>query len=234
MHQKPKEVQPLFTTKTLDFDRKRQPQPPPKKRKRPVPATPALSFDPKQNRIRSGRQDLVPPTPTSSCITPSDSCNGGSYEESSAFTGAPPQYIFQPQPTFDPASHKRPRVFSAPPHSYSGTSSTEMHSNLAEYDSPLSCTSSSSPATSDQSPTHFSDNTGCDGFDCQMQPTPEVLCPSYSYGNAAYGGVPNETQLYTRDSGVLDYPIPYHEPNYAGATPNTAPPHPTRNWHPPS
>ena len=235
LHQKPKEVQPLFTTKILDFDRKRLPQPPRKKRTRPAPVTPALSFDPKQNRIRSGRQDPAPPTPTSSCITPSDSSNGGSYEEPSAFTfsGAPQEahYAFQHQPVYDSAPHKRPRVFSGPTHSYSGTSSTEMNSNLAEYDSPLSCTSSSSPATSDQSPTHFSDNVGCDGFNCQLQPTPEVLCPSYSYSNAAYGGVSNETQLYTRDPGVLPYPIPYHEPNYAGVTPNTAPP---RNWPPPS
>ncbi|KAL4080298.1 hypothetical protein V8B97DRAFT_1931492 [Scleroderma yunnanense] len=228
-HTRSREPKPLFTTEALALDRKKQPQPQPKKRKRPPPATPALSFDPKQNRIRSGRQDPSP-TFTTSCPTPSDSSNGGSYEEPADFAFDPPQeppYAFQPQ--VNDLASKRPRVFSGPTAPYPGASSTEMTANLAEYDSPLSCTSSSSPATSDQSPTRFSEHSACDGLNCYMQPSPEMF-PSY----AAYGSVPNETQLYARDSGVLSYPMPYHESNYAGATASTTAPSVGRShWYPP-
>lgn len=193
------EPRPLFTTAALPLDRKKQPQPQPKKRKRPSPVTPPLNFDPKQSRIRSGRQDVVPPTPSLSCMTSPDRSQGDQYEDSSDFTphnGSP--YNAQPPIASDLECHKRPRVFSQTI-SCLPTAGTEMGAAVEPY-SPSAHTPSP-PAMSNQSPTY---------------PTENVDYEEYYHSCCA--NVPMDGYQYPLDPV---YPSQTYDPDYTRAMPNS-------------
>ncbi|KAF8556114.1 hypothetical protein OG21DRAFT_1495783 [Imleria badia] len=149
-----KESRPLFITTPLPSFREKKAAPlPKKKRKRAEPTTPAFSFDPKRSVVPSGKQD-----PVSSSVHSRPSTS-----ESSASSQDEPQTTpFSDHETYDQLynahdAQKRPRIFpgcsSIEPSSsfYSDTPCTDI-SPPDFQDSPVSYTSSSSPAPSDQSP----------------------------------------------------------------------------------
>ncbi|KAG6334943.1 hypothetical protein ID866_4141 [Astraeus odoratus] len=230
---KPREQRPLFTTEALPTDRKRPPPSKPKKRKQPTPPTPALSFDPKQSRIRSGRQDPTPPTPSSS-LSPSDSSFSGSFEEPNAFAlDSPSQSLYGSETPAEYDSSCKWIHVAFMTTGYSSTSTPAMPATSTEYDSPLAYASSSSPATTDHAPTHLSENPGYEGLNCQMPPAADALYQSYSYGGAAYGDASDDPYIYGREHGTMGYQLAYQDPSYAVATPNTVPSYTRGHWHPP-
>ncbi|KAI6121447.1 hypothetical protein F5141DRAFT_1061187 [Pisolithus sp. B1] len=226
-HAKPRDTRPLFTTEALPTERKPRPQPQPKKRTRTPPSTSVLTFNPKENRIRSGRQDPSPLTARFSPGTP----NGGSLEERADFPpyGTTNELPFSSEPHigYDSLPHKRPRVFSDPSSSRQAPPNHEMASPSLEYDSPLSYTSSSSPATSDQSPTTFPEGPGYE-TNLQISPTSENLYHSPPYSPAVQG---DEQYVYGH-VGVANYSIPYPDTNYGRVAPNGVPSY-TANYRPP-
>ncbi|KAF9230704.1 hypothetical protein BU15DRAFT_68977 [Melanogaster broomeanus] len=228
-------VKPPFTTDPLPQAReKRQPAQPLKKRKRAEPTTPLLSFDPRRSAIPSGRQD-PPLAPTTYSGPPTSEYSTRSFDE-------PQTAPFSDHEPRDPSyelqhgcdAHKRPRIFAqCPPigqplSSYPATPSTDindMNSGPAEfYDSPVSHTSSSSPAQSDQSHTYPPD------FPVGDYPR-QVQAPSQMYlnNNAAYV---QPTVVHQDSYGyVMDpcedrpgqgYPVQYPDSTYANAR---LPPH---------
>lgn len=225
-HAKPKDTKPLFTTEALPTERKRRPQPQPKKRTRPPPSTPVMTFNPKQNRIRSGRQD---PTPLTAPFSPETS-NGGSLVERADLQlyGTTNEIPFssESQIGYDSLCRTRPRVFSDPSSSCQAPPNHEMTSSPLEYDSPLSYTSSSSPATSDQSPTTFPEGPGYETANLQISPTGDNLYHSYS------PAVQGDEQYVYGHVGVANYPIPYPDTNYGRVAPNAVPSY-AANYPPP-
>ncbi|KAI6032887.1 hypothetical protein F5J12DRAFT_189133 [Pisolithus orientalis] len=227
-HTKTKEIKPLFTTDALPTERKRRLQTQTKiKRTRPPPTTPALTFHPFQNRIRSGRQDPSLPTARYS----PDTSNGGSFEERAEHTphSATNELPFTPEP-YDPLSHTRPRAFD-PSVACQAPPNHEMNPPSLEYDSPLSYTSSSSPTTSDRSPTNFPEGSGYEIANFQISPTSEDFYHSHSYSPAVQGD--EQYHLYG-NVGVVNYPISYPDTNYGGVAPNAVPSYTTSYRPPPS
>lgn len=227
-HTKTKETKPLFTTEALPTERKPRTQHQPKKRTRPPPSTPVLTFDPKQNRIRSGRQE---PSPLTGRFSP-EASRGGSLEERADLPayGTPTESPLSSEPIgHDSLSHKRPRVFSNSSVSCQASPNQDMTSASLEYDSPLSYTSSSSPATSDQSATTFPEGSGYEMANFQISPTGEDFYPSHSYSPAVQG---DEQYLYG-SVGHVNYPIPYPDTNYGRVAPNAVPSYAT-SYRPPT
>ena len=189
----PKGMKPLLTCEPLPDDReKKPPAQPPKKRKRLVPATPALSFDPKRNHVPSGRQE--PPAPSPILPRPPAS--------------EPPTILYdEPTPFADREIHgqfcngrdaqKRPRIFSGRSSTEHSTSAYPDATDVSDissgppdfYDSPVSHTSSSSPAPSDQSP-------------CAAEFAVQVV--DHAQPIYAYGG-----QVYVQQSVVHQDPYAY-------------------------
>ncbi|KAG2150856.1 hypothetical protein DEU56DRAFT_778836 [Suillus clintonianus] len=185
------ELKPLFTLKPLSFsDREKKPSPPPRKRRRQIiPETPALTFNPSQRMIPSGRQEPTQ-TPVSQ-LTPISSTNEF-FDEADD----------QPPPDTSAHAHstasKRPRASSGSDDSpqlpsYPATYYNFRYADPADhYDSPLSG-SSSSPATSyGSSPAHH--HYGADG---ERQPFHQEMtgqhCADYTqpprrevYGDPSY------------------------------------------------
>ena len=212
LRQKPKEMKPLFSTGPLPRDREKRPAvQTQKKRKRVTPATPALTFDPKCSFIPSGRQD--PPSSPPTLRRPPAS------ESSTSPHDDPQTTPFVDRETHDQSysgydAQKRPRFFSkcsSTEHStssYPNTPCTDMSSGPPEFhDSPVSNTSSSSPAPSDQSP--CAAESAVQVFD-YVRP----VQPMYPYGGQAY------VQQYVAHQSPYGYPM------------GPCPDHLTQDYHP--
>ncbi|KAG2031583.1 hypothetical protein BDR03DRAFT_1003069 [Suillus americanus] len=152
------ELKPLFTQKPLSFsDREKKPSPPPRKRRRQaVPETPALTFNPSQRMIPTGRQE-PPQTPVSQ-TTPISSTNE-----------CPPGWVsdeVDDQPPPDTSVYSHPTAFKRPRTSSGSNDSPQFPSYPATYynfrtpdtadhqDSPLSGGSSSPDNSFGSSPVH--------------------------------------------------------------------------------
>lgn len=146
----------MFTQAPLNFsDREKKPAQPARKRRKQSPKTPALTFDPLQRMIPSGRQDSPVQTPAS-------------YQEQPtpiSATNEFPDFIDEVDdclasgitaPSHSTTS-KRPRAQSGSDESLQTPSYPVPYSNLRfedHYESPSSGGSSSSPATSYGSSPH--------------------------------------------------------------------------------
>ncbi|KIJ67643.1 hypothetical protein HYDPIDRAFT_26063 [Hydnomerulius pinastri MD-312] len=240
-HTKSKDMKPLLTHEPLaQYREKTQTAPPPKKRKRPEPSTPALTFHPRDSIIPSGRLNPSAPTPTSPRPSLSDSSTSGSLDSLHVTAYNEPEALdrpYNPEPVYD--AHKRPRIFAdyppivqptSPFTATPATDMTDMNSASVEfYDSPVSCTSSSSPSTSDQSPTranHFTVQT--EGYACHSTAPQEM----HSYDNRMFihpTVVYPQPYLYPvdprQDRAPQNYPV--HQfippnPTYVEAAPHVA------------
>lgn len=151
------ELKPLFTQKPLSFsDREKKPSSPPRKRRRQVvPDTPAMTFNPSQRMIPTGRQE-PPQTPVSQTapISSTNECPDWVSDE-----------VDDPPPP-DTSVYSHPAVSKRPRTSSSGDGSAQFPSYPATYynfrtpdtadhqDSPLSGGSSSSVNSFGSSPIH--------------------------------------------------------------------------------
>ncbi|KAG2132434.1 uncharacterized protein EDB93DRAFT_1340132 [Suillus bovinus] len=151
------ELKPLFTQKPLSFsDREKKASPPPRKRRRQVvPETPAMTYNPSQRMIPTGRQE-PPQTPVSQTtpISSTNECPGLMSDE----------FDDQPPPDAPVYSHstafKRPRTSSGSDGlsqfpGYPATYYDFRTSDTADHqDPPLSGGSSSSTNSFGSSPVH--------------------------------------------------------------------------------
>ncbi|OJA09206.1 hypothetical protein AZE42_00686 [Rhizopogon vesiculosus] len=145
------ELKPLFTQTPLSFaEREKKPSQPPRKRRKQEPKTPALTFNPLQSTIPSGRQESPAqtpvfhrgqPTPTSTTDEFSDLFPEG-VDNYSAFGAVVPSHA---------TTSKRPRAPSGSDESPQPSGYPVPYSDSSFVDhseSPSSGGSSSSPATS--------------------------------------------------------------------------------------
>ncbi|KAF8840510.1 hypothetical protein BDN67DRAFT_1069242 [Paxillus ammoniavirescens] len=162
---KSRSMKPLLTHEPLPHaqDRaKKQPAQPAKKRKRAEPTKPPLSFPPRDSSVPSGKQGPPLSSPTFPRPSASESPTS-SFDEPQTIPLSDHEIHDQPcDPQHGHDAHKRPRIFAGSPSigqptpSYPLNPITDMNDMISApdfYDSPVSCTSSSSPALSDQSPT---------------------------------------------------------------------------------
>ncbi|KAI9572230.1 hypothetical protein HD554DRAFT_2168458 [Boletus coccyginus] len=228
---KSKEMKPLFSTEPLPHDREKKPiAQTQKKRKRVIPDTPALTFDPKRNYVPSGRQDS-PLSPPTFRRPPASESSTSPYDDPQTTPFVDREMHDQFYSGYD--AQKRPRIFSecsSTEHStssYPNTPCTDMSSGPPEFhDSPVSNTSSSSPAPSDQSP-------------CAAEFAVQV----FDYGRPVQSMYPYGGQLYVQQSVVHqepygypmgpcpdrlapDYPVQYPEAAHGGPAPHGVPAYP--------
>lgn len=152
------ELKPLFTQKPLSFsDREKKPSPPPRKRRRAVvPETPALTFNPSQRMIPTGRQE-PPQTPVSQTtpISSTNECPGWVSDE--VDDQPPPDTSVYSHPT----AFKRPRTSSGsddspqfPGYPVTYYNNFRTPDTTDHQDSPLSGGSSSPANSFGSSPVH--------------------------------------------------------------------------------
>ncbi|KIK98348.1 hypothetical protein PAXRUDRAFT_823954 [Paxillus rubicundulus Ve08.2h10] len=189
-------VKPLLTHKPLPQaqDRaKKQTAQPVKRRKRPEPTKSPFSFDPKEGRLPSGKQSPPLSLPTFPRPPASDSSTS-SFDEPRTTPLSGQESRDQPyDPHYECDAHKRPRLFAECPSIGQPTTSCpptpctdmdDMNSAQPEfYDSPVSCTSSSSPAPSDQSPTGAAPEFGAVQV---AEYTRQIHTQMYPYDNHPY------------------------------------------------
>ncbi|KAF9222688.1 hypothetical protein BS17DRAFT_783250 [Gyrodon lividus] len=238
---KTKAMKPLLTREPLPQDReKKQVAPPQKKRKRAQPTRPALSFHPRSNAIPSGRQDTPLSPPVISRPSASESSTSSVDEPQTApFSDHETRdQSYDPQHGHD--AHKRPRIFPGcfsigqPTPSYPATPSTDMNDMNSVpsdfYDSPVSYTSSSSPALSDQSHTGVPEFAAVQVADYTHQA--QAHSQMYPYDSQVYvqpSVVRHECYGYAMDSCEdrpgQGYPMQYfdHASSYARAEPHNIP-----------
>jgi hypothetical protein len=229
LKQKPKGMKPLLTCEPLPDDREKKPAAQPaKKRKRVIPATPALSFDPKRNHVPSGRQE--PPVPSPIFPRPSASESPTiSYDEQRTTYFADREIQDPFYNGYD--AQKRSRIcseYSSTEYStsaYSDTPSTDVNDTSSAlpdfYDSPASHTSSSSPAPSDPSPctaectVHVIDGQPMYSYSPVYVQQPVLYQDPYSY---PMGPCP--------DRHAQGNPVQYSDPAYSRPVPHGIPAYP--------
>lgn len=144
----------MFTQAPLNFsDREKRLPQPPRKRRKQSPKTPALTFDPLQRMIPSGRQDSPAQTPVSNQEQPTPISTTNEYPDfldevddySASATTAPSHSTTSKRPRAQSGSDEQPPIYPVP---YSNLRFEDYH------ESPSSGGSSSSLATSYGSSPH--------------------------------------------------------------------------------
>lgn len=221
-------MKPLLTREPLPQaqDRvKKQPAQPAKKRKRAEPTKPPFSFPPGDSGVPSGRQDPPLSSPTFS-RPPASESSTSSFDEPPAVPSSDHEIRDQscdPQHGHD--AHKRPRIFAGCPSIgqltplYPPNPSTDMNDMISTspdfYDSPVSCTSSSSPAPSDQSPTGATEFSAVQVADYTQQAHTQMYFDSHPYTQPtvahhdSYGyPIDYSVQYIDPHSDINGYPYP--------------------------